>query len=73
MREYLTHTLAERLARLEATPDEISTAFGDKEDAALSRRPEARSWSATEIVCHLRDVEELNHLDQLRRALDGRP
>jgi len=25
----------------------------------LGRRPDARNWSAKEIVCHLRDVEEL--------------
>ena len=30
-----------------------------KTDAVLARRPDAQNWSAKEIVCHLRDVEEL--------------
>ena len=30
--------------------------------AALARRPAPKSWSPTEIVCHLRDVEELFQL-----------
>ena len=25
----------------------------------MSRRPDARSWAANEVVCHLRDTEEL--------------
>jgi len=27
-------------------------------DAALSRRPDAKNWSARECICHLRDTEE---------------
>src|SRR2546428_10314369 len=30
--------------------------------AALAHRPAPKSWSAKEIVCHLRDVEELFQL-----------
>ena len=30
--------------------------------ATLARRPAPKSWSPTEIVCHLRDVEELFQL-----------
>jgi hypothetical protein len=49
MDEYLTRPVADRVARLRSTPD----------DHVLSRRPGDRSWSPKEIVCHLRDVEEL--------------
>jgi hypothetical protein len=48
-----------RLDRLRRTPGDLGRAIAAKTDAELSRRPGARSWAAKEIVCHLRDVEEL--------------
>ena len=48
-----------RLRRLEQTPAELERAIAGKSDRELGRRPDAHSWSAKEIVCHLRDVEEL--------------
>jgi hypothetical protein len=120
--EYMRRPLEQRLARLARTPDELDEAFRTRRADVLARRPDASNWSATEIVCHLRDVEELfrirfhtilalddpkiltlsadpedleawgiggrltladwvatlashddNHVDQLRRALDGCP
>jgi hypothetical protein len=59
MEEYLTRPLADRLERLRSRPGVLAGEFRDKTDAELSRRPAARSWSAKDIVCHLRDVEEL--------------
>lgn len=50
------------LARLQRTPDELEMAIAGKTDAALAQRPDAQNWSAKEIVCHLRDVEELFQL-----------
>jgi hypothetical protein len=50
------------LGRLQRTPDELETAIAGKTDAALAKRPDAQNWSAKEIVCHLRDVEELFQL-----------
>jgi len=47
------------LARLAATLDHLAAAVCDHDDGLLACRPNARNWSATEIVCHLRDVEEL--------------
>ena len=47
------------LERLIATPVELERAVAAATDAQLGRRPEPGSWSAKEIVCHLRDVEEL--------------
>ncbi|PYN01314.1 MAG: hypothetical protein DME07_14415 [Candidatus Rokuibacteriota bacterium] len=49
----------ERLRRLSLTLDELAATVCEHDDGALGRRPDARNWSATEIVCHLRDVEEL--------------
>jgi hypothetical protein len=49
----------EPLRRLSLTLDELAAAVCEHDDGALARRPDDRNWSATEIVCHLRDVEEL--------------
>jgi DinB superfamily len=57
--EYRVLPVADRLSRLRRTPDELDKAISDRDDAELGRRPDARSWSAKEILCHLRDVEEL--------------
>lgn len=57
--EYLTRPIGDRVARLRGTPDEVARLLAGRDDRALSRRPDDRSWSPKEIVCHLRDVEEL--------------
>jgi uncharacterized damage-inducible protein DinB len=51
--------IEEQLARLRRTPDDLAAAIRGQSDAALSRRPDAKNWAATEVVCHLRDTEEL--------------
>lgn len=50
------------LARLARTPDDLAAAIAGHEEATLARRPDARNWSPKEIICHLRDVEELFQL-----------
>jgi hypothetical protein len=47
------------LRRLGVLPGELEEAIAGKSDSELSRRPQPDSWGAKEIVCHLRDVEEL--------------
>ena len=47
------------LDRLARTPDDVERAISGHADADLGSRPDAESWSPKEIVCHLRDVEEL--------------
>ena len=59
MEEYLARPVDARLHRLRATPAELSGLLAGRATAALSRRPDPANWSAAEIVCHLRDVEEL--------------
>jgi DinB family protein len=56
---YLRESLEYRLARLSRTADELAEAARGRNSTVLSRRPDAASWSATEIICHLRDIEEL--------------
>jgi hypothetical protein len=56
---YLREPLEERLARLSRTAGEVGEAIRGQSPNVLSRRPDAACWSATEIVCHLRDIEEL--------------
>ena len=59
MDEYLTRPLGVRLERLRSTPTELARRLEGRDAAALARRPGAGGWSAAEILCHLRDVEEL--------------
>jgi hypothetical protein len=59
MEEYARQPRAQRLKRLERTADELLAAIRGQSDAALSRRPDASNWAAKEVVCHLRDAEEL--------------
>ncbi len=49
----------ELLPRLRRTPDVLAAAVRGHGEARLSRRPGVGSWCAKEVVCHLRDVEEL--------------
>ena len=59
MEEYSGLSIETRLGRLRQTPGELERSISGKTEAELSRRPDAHNWSVKEIVCHLRDVEEL--------------
>jgi uncharacterized damage-inducible protein DinB len=50
---------AQRLARLTRTADDLAAAIRGQAEDVLSRRPDAQNWAAKEVVCHLRDTEEL--------------
>ena len=52
-------TLEEQLARMERTADDLAGALRGVPEAALAKRPDRQSWCATEVVCHLRDTEEV--------------
>ena len=58
----------EALARMARTADDFAAAIDGASEASLSRRPDSANWSAREIVCHIRDVEEL-FLDRIRLIL----
>src|SRR5205823_12652637 len=59
MEEYAKLPAEERMRRLSRTADELAAAIRGRDDAALSRRPDAKNWAAKEANCHLRDVEEM--------------
>ena len=49
----------EMMAQMEKTPEEFFTLIRWKEDTLLSKRPDGKSWSPKEMICHLRDTDEL--------------
>ena len=51
-------TLEEQLTRMERTADDFAAAIRGASEAALSKRPDGKNWSAREVVCHMRDTEE---------------
>ena len=57
--DYARQPREERMRRLARTADELAAAIEGQDDAALSRRPDAKNWAAKEVVCHLRDTEEM--------------
>src|SRR5215467_2689713 len=57
--EYARLPVGRCLERMQRTANEIAAAIADRSDPILSRRPQAASWAAKEVVCHLRDIEEL--------------
>jgi hypothetical protein len=57
--EYSRQPAEVSLARLRRAADEIGAAIRGRSEAELVRRPSPSSWAPVEIVCHLRDVEEL--------------
>ena len=52
---------AERLARLTATPAQLTGHLASAPAAVLARRPAPEAWAPVEVVCHLRDLEESFH------------
>jgi uncharacterized damage-inducible protein DinB len=54
----LMASLEEQLARMERTANDLAAAIKGVPDAALGKRPDDKSWSAKETLCHLRDTEE---------------
>jgi hypothetical protein len=58
----------ERVARMARTVAELQALLGGASTFLASTRPAASAWSATEILCHLRDIEEA-YLDRMRFIL----
>src|SRR5262249_9552371 len=51
-------SIEEQMARMERTADDFKKAIAGVSEAELSRRPDGKNWSAREVVCHIRDIEE---------------
>ena len=59
MEDYARQPREQRMQRLTSTADELVASIKGQSDGVLSRRPDAKNWAAKEIVCHLRDTEEV--------------
>lgn len=51
--------IEKHLALLAETPQRLATAVAGLDDAHLSRRPAERTWSAVEVLAHLRACDEV--------------
>jgi hypothetical protein len=49
---------AEQTARMARTADDLVAAIRRTPEHVLAKRPDEKSWSAVEVLCHLRDTEE---------------
>lgn len=56
------------LWNLRSLPNEVSDLIEDLDEDGLRWRPMPNKWSVKEIVCHLRDIEEV-HLARYRLVL----
>src|SRR5262245_22938492 len=56
--EVAKQPLEQRLGRMSRTAEDLAAAGGQSE-AALARRPDSKNWAANEVICHLRDIEEV--------------
>jgi DinB superfamily len=63
----------ESLARIAATPERLKKALKAFSPDALRRPPEPGKWSAIEIACHLRDVDQLFVERVTKAAFSDRP
>jgi len=52
-------TVAEQIERLRRTADDLAAALKGMPEPIVAKRPAEKAWAAKEVVCHLRDVEEL--------------
>lgn len=59
MEDVLAMPREEQLARMRRAPDDLAAATKGQSEAVLTKRPDEKSWAATEVICHLRDIEEL--------------
>jgi ribonucleotide monophosphatase NagD (HAD superfamily) len=59
MEDYAKQPREQRMQHLTRTGDGLAAAIKGQRDAVLSRRPDAKNWAAKEVICHLRDTEEV--------------
>src|SRR5713101_4010920 len=59
LEEVAKQPLEQRLGRMSRTADDLAAAIRGQSGAALVRRPDGKNWAANEVICHLRDIEEV--------------
>jgi hypothetical protein len=52
-------SLEQRLDRMSRTADDLAGEIRGQTEAVLVRRPDGKNWAANEVICHLRDIEEV--------------
>jgi uncharacterized damage-inducible protein DinB len=52
-------SVEEMMAQMEKTPDEFVALIRGQNEAILAKRPDGKNWAAKEIICHMRDTDEL--------------
>jgi uncharacterized damage-inducible protein DinB len=57
-----------RIERLQRTPRDLEDALSGRCEETYARRPAEGAWSAKEVICHLRDIEEA-YLARIRLIL----
>jgi DinB family protein len=57
------------LSNLKSLPNELEDLLTDLDEQTLRWRPIPNKWSIKEIMCHLRDMEQLAYLARYRRIL----
>src|SRR5262249_13747531 len=57
--EVAQQPLEQRLGRMSRTADDLAAPIRSRTEAVLTRRPHGKNWAANEVVCHLRDIEEV--------------
>jgi DinB superfamily len=57
--EVAKEPLPQRLDRMRRTAHDLAAAIAGHSEAALVRRPDLKNWAAKEVICHLRDTEEM--------------
>jgi hypothetical protein len=59
------------LWNLKSTPNELADLVGDLDTEALRWRPVPDKWSILELLCHLRDMEQLVLQSRCKQVLSG--
>ena len=59
LEDYARQPREQRMQHLTRTGDALAAAIKGQSDTVLARRPDTKNWAAKEIVCHLRDTEEI--------------
>lgn len=52
-------TASEQTERMRRTADDLAAALKGMPESIAAKRPSENAWAGKEVVCHLRDVEEL--------------
>jgi DinB superfamily len=57
--EVARQPLEQRTARMARTAEDLASAIRGQSEAVLTQRPDDKNWAANEVICHLRDIEEV--------------